>query len=54
VDKEEEADKPAAEDPSKEIGRKALKKINKERANVNGKSPEPKKEKTGNKNENPE
>ena len=54
VDKEEEADKPTAEDPSKEIGRKALKKINKEIANMNGKSPDTqkeKKEKTGNKNE---
>lgn len=52
VDKEEGADKPAAEDPSKEIGREALKKINKEIANMNGNSPGTKKEKTGNKNEN--
>jgi hypothetical protein len=52
VEKEEEADKAAAEDPSKEIGRKALKKINKE-SNINANSPA-KKEKAANKNENPD
>lgn len=53
VEKDEEAEK-AGEDPSKEIGRKALKKINKDINNMNGNSPGNKNEKNGNKNENPD
>jgi hypothetical protein len=52
VDKEEEGAKPGEEDPSKEVGRKALKKINKANTNVSEKSAGDNKEKTGNKNNN--
>jgi hypothetical protein len=44
VEKEEEVDKPATEDPSKEIGRDALKKMSKEIKKT--------KRASGNKNEN--